>query len=108
VSTKPRQRFTRCAESYCFIDLYAAQALAADSDALLAEHVGDADLGDSVVSTDLLSGFTYFVASHDIGDVLRGQEALGAVFWTAVGRQRWSSCRRFVDAFPSSAHFLQR
>lgn len=88
MSTTARQGFTRCVESCCLIDLYVAQALAADGDALQAEHVGNAGRGDSVVSTDLLSGFTYFVASHAIGDVLGGQEALGAAFWTVLGRQR--------------------
>jgi hypothetical protein len=90
VSTKPRQGFTGCVESCCLIDLYAAQALAADGDALLAEHVGDAGLGDSVASTDLLSGFAYFVAIHDVSEVLGGQEAFGAGFWTVLGRSGWS------------------
>lgn len=38
VSTEPRQRFTGCVESRFLIDLYLAQALAADGDALFAEH----------------------------------------------------------------------
>ena len=89
MSTKPRQRFTRCVESCCLIDLYVAQALAADGDALFAEHVGDAGLGDSVASADVLSGFTSFVPCHDVGYIFGGQETLRPGFWGILGQQRW-------------------
>lgn len=61
-------------------------ALTAHSDALFAEHVGDASLGDAVVIADLLSGLADLVAMHNVGDVLGGQEALAAAFWAVLGR----------------------
>ena len=75
VSTKPRQRFTRCVESCCLIDLYVAQALAAYGDALFAEHVGDAGLGDSgnisVVRKRLDRGFGHLGPTEVAAPVTR-------------------------------------
>jgi hypothetical protein len=71
------------------IDLFVIQALTADSDALFAEHVGDASLGDAVALADLLGSLSRLVAVHDIGDIVGGQEALRARFRGVPARQRW-------------------
>jgi hypothetical protein len=49
--------------------------VAADGDALITEHGGNAGLRDAVAIADLLGGFAGLVPMHDIGDVLGGQEA---------------------------------
>jgi hypothetical protein len=61
------------------------------------EHSGHPGLGDAVAIADLLGGFAGFVAVHDIGDILRSQEALEAGFGDILGQLGWSA-RRFVDA----------
>jgi len=60
--------------------------LAADGDALLTENSGDTGLGDAIDVANLLSGFASFVAVHDIGNILGGQEALRARVSLILGR----------------------
>jgi hypothetical protein len=59
-----------------FPGLHIIQALATDGNALVAEDGGDAGLGDAVAIADPLGGFARFVAVHDVGDILKTQEAL--------------------------------
>jgi hypothetical protein len=72
------------------IDLFVIQALTADSDALFAEHVGDASLGDAVALADLLGSPSRLVSVNDIGYIFGGQEAFRARFRGIPAGQRWS------------------
>lgn len=69
-----------------FPDLFFGQALAADGDALFAQDGCNSCLGDTVMRTDLLSGFASFVAVRDVFRGLGGQEALRTDFRTFLIR----------------------
>lgn len=63
------------------------QALAAEGATVLAEHGGNASLGDAIAIADLLGGFTGFVQIYDVGDILGGKEAFRARLWAFLAQQ---------------------
>jgi hypothetical protein len=58
--------------------------MAADGDALLAEHGSDTGLGDAVASGNLLCCASGLVSPHNVGEVIDGQEALRARWWAVM------------------------
>src|SRR4029078_10402697 len=74
--TEPRKGSAGGIELGSFRESVFCQALAPDSDILLAKDERDAGLRDAVVGADLFGGFAGIVPTHDVIDVRGDQKAL--------------------------------
>jgi hypothetical protein len=64
--------------------LFFGEALAADGDALPAQHRGDTGLGDAVAGTNLLGRLARVVPLHDLVGIFSGQAALRTGWWAVI------------------------